>query len=395
MYEDIFEEEMSKDTVFEDQSKLSPDYVPEELVHREEEFRELTSLFKPVLENGASQRVLVTGSVGVGKTALVSRFGGELEAAAKKRGMKLNFAHVNCRKQGNPQMVLHRIASNFPISVPRRGFAPQEIMKHVMDYLEKKDAFLTVALDELDYFVKQNGPDLLYSLTRAAEESGSKNRLSIIATAYSEDFLDSLDEATQSTFMHNTLNMDKYDAGELRDILVQRVDLAFKPGMVEADTLDLISQISSRRGDARFALELLWYAGRVASEGGVKKVSPNHVRKAKSEIHPEIRKDVLRDLGKQELLVLLALSRRLKIQDEAYTLTGDLEEAYKVVCEEYGEESRKHVQFWNYLNRLEDLGIIDKEPSRKGHRGSSQKISISDAPPKMLEEEIERILSST
>lgn len=393
MYEDIFEEEMSKETVFKDQSKLSPDFVPEELVHREEEFRELTQLFKPVLESGVSQRVLVTGSVGVGKTALISRFGQELESVAEKRGVKLNFSHVNCRKQGSPQMVLHQIASNFPISIPRRGFAPQEIMKHVMDYLEKKDSFLTVALDELDYFVKQNGPDLLYSLSRAAEESGSKNRLSIIATAYSSEFMDSVDEATRSTFMHNQLDMDAYDSGELRDILEQRVDLAFKPGMVEEDTLDLISRISSRRGDARFALELLWYAGRVASEGEVTEVSPNHARRAKSEIHPEIRKDVLRDLRKNELLVLLALTRRLKIQDEAYALTGDVEEAYKVVCEEYDEEPRKHVQFWNYINKMEDLGIVDTEPSSEGHRGRSQKISISDAPPEMLEEEIEKILS--
>ncbi len=51
MYEDIFEEELAKESVFEDQSKLFPDYVPEELLHREEEFRELVQFFKPVLED--------------------------------------------------------------------------------------------------------------------------------------------------------------------------------------------------------------------------------------------------------------------------------------------------------------------------------------------------------
>lgn len=392
MYEDIFEEEMSKETVFKDQSKLSPDYVPEELVHREEEFRELTQLFKPVLENQASQRVLISGSVGVGKTALASRFGQELESAAEKRNLNLTYTHVNCRKQGTPQMILRKIANNFPISVPRRGFAPQETMSHVMEHLQKKDAYLTITLDELDYFVKQNGPDLLYSLSRAAEELEAPNRLSIIATSFSPDFLKSLDEATRSTFMHNMIKMDKYNTNQLTDILKQRIKTAFKPDTVKKDTTQLISKIAARRGDARFALELLWYAGRIASQGEVDKVSPNHARRAKAEIHPEIRKDVLTDLSKHEILFLLALSRRLKISDEAFALTGEVKEAYEVVCEEHGEEPRKHVQFWSYIKKLEDLGIVDAETSRGGHRGKSQKISISDAPPEMMENEIEKLL---
>lgn len=392
MYGEIFEEEMAKETVFEDQSKLSPDYVPEELVHRDEEFRKLTQFFKPVLEDEASQRVLITGSVGVGKTALVSRFGQELESAAKKRDLNLTYAHINCRKQGTPQMVLHELADKFPLSVPRRGFAPQEIMGHIVDYLEKKDAYLTMTLDELDYFIRQNGPDLLYSLTRAAEESEAPNRLNIIATSFSPDFLDAVDEATRSTFMHNKIELDKYTVDQLFDILDQRVDIAFKPDTVKEDAIELTSSISARRGDARFALELLWYAGRIASQGEIVKVSPNHVRKAKSEIHPEIRKDILLDLDEHELYVLLALSRRLKISDKAFALTGDVEEAYKVVCEEWDKESREHTQFWTYIKRAEDLGIIDTEPSSEGHRGRSQKISISDAPPGMMEKEIEKIL---
>ena len=192
--------------------------------------------------------------------------------------------------------------------------------------------------------------------------------------------------------MHNMIELDKYSAAQLSDILTRRVEVAFKPDMVRQETVELISDIASRRGDARFALELLWYAGRFASQGQVQEVTPNHARKAKAEIHPEIRKDVLLDLAKHELLFLLALSRRLKISDEAYALTGEVEDAYHVVCEEYHEEPREHVQFWNYMKKLSNLGVIDTEPSSEGHVGRSQKISISDAPPGMMEREIEKIL---
>ena len=146
------------------------------------------------------------------------------------------------------------------------------------------------------------------------------------------------------------------------------------------------------RSDARFALELLWYAGRIASEGEVEKVSPNHVRAAKAEIHPGIRKDVLADLNLHELLFLLALSRRLKSSDRAYILTGEVEDAYEIVCEEYEEEPRSHTQFWKYIERAKNLGLIDSEMSGEGQVGKSQKISISDAPPEMVEKEIEKVL---
>ncbi|KXB06729.1 hypothetical protein AKJ54_01155, partial [candidate division MSBL1 archaeon SCGC-AAA382K21] len=211
-------------------------------------------------------------------------------------------------------------------------------------------------------------------------------------TAHSSDFLDSIDEATRSTFMHNIVELDKYNAEQISDILSQRIEIAFKPDMVRVDTIDLISDIASRSGDARFALELLWLSGRIASQGEVEKVSPNHARRAKAEIHPEIRKDVLADLGKHELFSLLAISRRLKISDSSYVLTGDVEEAYKVVCEEYDEKPRVHTQFWRYLRRMDNLGLIDTEPSRGGHRGQSQKIRISDAPPEMMEGEIQKII---
>ncbi|KXA91829.1 hypothetical protein AKJ63_00705 [candidate division MSBL1 archaeon SCGC-AAA259D18] len=394
MYRDIFEEEMARGSVFKDQSKLSPDYVPGELVHREEEFRELIRLFRSVLEDRASQRVLITGSVGVGKTALTLRFGEEFESVAKKKGLDLTYVHINCRKQGTPPMVLHKLTSNLPLGVPRRGFTPQELMERVVDYLKKRDAYLTVTLDELDYFVRQNGPDLLYSLTRTAEESGGPSRLSMIATAHSSNFLDRVDDATKSTFMHNSIDLDKYNAEQLADILKQRMKVAFKSGMVEEGTIELISDISARRGDARFALELLWFAGRIASQGEVEEVSPNHVRKAKSKIHPGIRREVLGDLSKHELLFLLGLSRRLKISDGAYSVTGDVEEAYKVVCEEYGEEPRTHTQFWKYIGRIENLGLIDTELAGEGYRGRSQRISISDAPPDMMEDEIEELLDN-
>ncbi|MDI6642491.1 MAG: ORC1-type DNA replication protein [Candidatus Hodarchaeaceae archaeon] len=392
MSERIFEEELERESVFRDASKLSPDYVPEVLVHRDEEFRKLTQIFKPVIESQASQRVLITGSTGVGKTVLARRFGAVLEATAKGRKLDIRYLHVNCRKDKTPYSVLAKIYQYLNPRWPYHGLGPEKLLDTAVTYLGAHDAYLVLTLDELDYFVQLNGPDLVYSLTRAAEETGGPNRISIVAIARDKSFLRALDAATQSTFMHNVLPLDCYTAPQLADILRQRVGEAFKTGAVEEETVELIADIASRWGDARLALELLWRAGTIADGEGKDVVMPEHARQAKAEVYPEVKREVLRDLQLHEKLVLLAAARRLRVSKRAYAMTGDIEKSYRVVCEEYGEEPFAHTQFWDHLKRLDGLGLVDLQPSGPGHRGHSLKVSIQEAPAEWIEREVEKLL---
>ncbi len=392
MFGEVFEEELGRESVFRDASKLSPDHVPPVLVHREEEFRQLTRIFKPVIENKMSQRVLITGNVGVGKTALARRFGGELEPGAKGRKVNLTYLHINCRKDRTPYSVLAKLLQHYNPRWPYHGLGPEKLLDMIVTYLNSHDAYLALTLDELDYFVQMNGPDLLYSLTRAAEESGAPNRISIIAIARDKKFLRFLDPATQSTFMHNVLPLDRYTAPQLKDILNQRVGEAFKTGVIEDETIELIAEIASRWGDARLALELLWRAGMTADGKGKGMVAPEHVRQAKAEVYPEVKREVLRDLRLHEKLALLAIARRLKASKRAYALTEDIEKSYHVVCEEHGEEPRAHTQFWEYIKRIEGLGLIDFKPSRSKQHRRSFKVSIQEAPVVWLEKEMEKLL---
>ncbi|MFH1821085.1 MAG: ORC1-type DNA replication protein [Methanobacteriota archaeon] len=394
VYKDIFEEEMERETVFRDASKLMPEYVPKVLVHRDDEFRQLTRFFKPVLECRSSQRVLITGSVGVGKTVLARRFAVELERAANGRKLNLTYLHINCRKNKTLYSVIAKILQHFNPKWPYHGLGPEKLLNDVVTYLNTHDAYLTITLDELDFFVQLNGPNLIYSLSRTAEESGGPNRISLIAIAHDKSFLRSIDSATQSTFMHNVLSLDRYSVTQLKDILSQRVGEAFKVGAVEEDTIELIADIASRWGDARFALELLWRAGLTADGEGKGTVTPEHARKAKANVYPEIKKEVMRELQLHEMLALLAVVRKLVLSERAYALTGDVEKTYRVVCEEYGEEPRKHTQFWEYLQRVSALGLVDIKPSGPGQRGQSLRISVQEAPAEWLEKEMVRLLES-
>jgi cell division control protein 6 len=384
----ILEDEMRRETVFKDASKLLPDYVPSTLIHRNDEFRWLVQVFRPLIENKASQRALVTGDVGVGKTVLALKFGSELVAASKARKMGFDYFHVNCRKDKTVYAVYAKLVQHYNPRWPYHGLGPEKLLDMIVTHLEAHDQYLLLTLDEVDYFVQLNGPDIIYSLTRTAEEAGKRNRISLVAIAKDQGFLHRLDEATQSTFMHNILTLSKYNSKQLADVMEQRAKEAFKAGVVDPETIELIADTAARWGDARLALELFWRAGTIADRSRADEVLPEHAREAKVEVHPEIKREVLRDLQLHEKLLLLALARKLKVSKRAYAITGEVEGSYRVVCEEHDEKPRAHTQLWEYFKRLENLGLVDVQLSGPGQRGKSNRASIPDVPVAWLEKEL-------
>lgn len=384
----ILEEEIRKHSVFRDPAPLFPDYIPPSLVHRDDEFRWLAKVFRSLLVSRTSQRALVVGEIGVGKTVLAYKFGMELEGLAREEKIQLDYLHLNCRKDKSVYAVYAKLVQHYNPRWPYHGLGPEKLLDMVLSYLEAHDRYLLLALDELDYFVSLNGPDLLYALTRSAEEKGMKNRISLVGIARDKRFLDRLDAPTRSTFMHNVLELHGYTAQQLVDIMNQRIDEAFRPGVVEPGTVELIADIAARWGNARLALELLWRAGLLADGEGSPYVTPEHAREAKSEVFPEIRRDVISELSLHEKLTLLAVARRLKSTGQAHALTGEVNDTYRVVCEEYGEKPRGTTKFWDYLQRLRTRGLLSLRISSRGHRGRSTQISVPDAPVSWLEKEI-------
>jgi cell division control protein 6 len=388
----ILEEELRGPSVFRDPSVLLPDYIPPSLVHRDEEQRWLARVYRSLINSGASQNVLVVGEIGVGKTVLALVFGNSLRSLARERNLNLDFVHVNCRLDKTIHAVYSRLVQKYNPRWPYHGLPPEKLLDMVLTYLETHNMYLLLALDELDYFVQLNGPDILYELTRITEERGVKNRVSILGIARDLKFIDKLDRVTRSTFIHNTLKLSGYTAEQLVDIINQRLDLAFRPGAVGRDVVEMVAEIASRQGSARFALELLWRAGHIADSKGSREVLPEHVREAKADVYPEVRRDAIEGLGLHERLLLLAIARKLRVSGAAYVVTGDVRESYETVCEEHGERPRAPSKMWEHLRRLSSLGMIDLRPSGKGHRGRSSRVSIPDVPVALLEKELERVL---
>ena len=377
---DIIAHEMERPTIFKDESKLFPDHVPMNLVHRDPELKALSRVFKVLLESpgSAAQKVTLVGDVGVGKTAVAKRFGSTMESLAKGRGTNLRYVHVNCYKDRTLFLVVKKVAQQVLPSIPDRGFSAQELFESLWKILEDENIYLLLALDEADFLISVSGEKdaPLYFLSRVADEYINRpQRLSLMLITRNLDFLSSLDKSVQSTLLHNVVRFDKYSAEQLYDIIQARGLEAFREGALGEEVLAMISDLAAPRGDARYSLELLWRAGKYADAEAAGKILPEHVRKAQLDVS-QFPMHIVMELPLHERLFLLSVAKVLKRSKSAYVTMGEVESTYRVLCESNAIEPRRHTQFWEYLQNLKNLGILYTKISGAGFRGKTTLIGL-------------------
>jgi cell division control protein 6 len=259
--------------------------------------------------------------------------------------------------------------------------------------LDEEDLQLVLCLDEVDALIGKEGGDALYYLTRVQEERlEGPRRLSLICISKDPEAFQALDRSTLSTLQRNVIRMPEYTHPQLIDILTDRVEQAFRPGAISEDIVNFVGELAaSENGDARYAIDLLWRAGKYTDTAYSKEVLPEHVRKAAATLFPTLRAEELRQLSRHEKLVLLGIARHFRHSREPRATTGEVELSYRVVCEEYGEEPRGHTQFWKYLNQLKTLDAVSAAV-HASEKGRTHLISLSKVPAEELEREVTRLI---
>ncbi len=385
-------------SVFKDESKLDINYIPSILLHRKLELNLLNQFFRFAIEHPGkmTQRALILGKIGTGKTALSQRFGLNIIKEAKEHKINLNYIHINCREsKGNFFMILQRVIMKFYPNFPRRGYSAEELLQALMQILDEKDIYLILTLDELDALIQNEGSDPIYNLSRIQEDRiNTPKRLSLICILRESEHLENLDQSTRSTLQRNIIQLEDYSESQLEDILTDRVALAFRAGTIPEQTLTIIAELGkSEGGNARYSIELLWRAGKYADVSEMQEVTPECVRNAVASVYPVVRKDMLPELSKHEKLFLIGIARHFKQNDSAFMSMGEAEESYALICEEYGEKCRGHTQLWKYVRALSVAGIIETVASGSGQRGKTTLIGLSRVPASDLEKELSKILT--
>jgi cell division control protein 6 len=366
--------------VFKDRNKLSPHYIPKRLPHRDQQISLLDAIYGSVLRNirtAYPRFTQIIGDTGTGKTCTTVRFSEQILEKAKKEGINLKHVYINCKVDGTSRYVLFsNLVRKVTPKISTRSLSPEEMIRQLVEYLKAEGTFLLATFDEIDYFIQTNPKEhIIYDLTRTTEMNPGEPSQIIgeIFIARSLKWHDRLEPGERSTLGMGVIEFPRYTSSQVREILENRVEEAFRSGAVDEDTLSLVSDITANppvNGDIRVGLDLLYYSGNLAENQGSSKVLPDHVRKVYGETNPTITSEDIMNLNENGRLILLALVRSLRAEKSAYVGLREIRKSYELVCEELNV--KRIERFEETIQDLAYRGIIEmKSLTELGVTGAS------------------------
>ncbi|MFW9778565.1 MAG: Cdc6/Cdc18 family protein [Candidatus Heimdallarchaeota archaeon] len=365
-----------KEQILKDEQVFETNYIPDKLIHREDELQGLATHFSSILYKknyNNSKHAIIEGPVGVGKTVAAQNIGLVIETFSREEKTQnvtnIRFLHLNCRRLKSWYLLLTSLLRHLVPAFPIRGFSTSELVSYLSMILQEKKMGMLLCLDEIDYVLeKPNGLDVLYSLIRGHENSFNP-QISLVIITRNPNFLSILDPALQSSLSHSMIQFRPYTINQMYDILTARAQIGFNPGTISKDVLYQVASMAVT-GDTRYAIELLWRSAKIAEQEHSRHISPDHVMKAENKVYSSDPSNY-RDLSGQLKLVLSALNSMLVGNKPGYVTTRDLWKKYEELCIEKRIKPRKLTQFWHYLKDLRNQGIITFEVKSRHRDGKS------------------------
>ncbi len=359
--------------IFNDREVLRPDYIPNELPHRDNQISKISSILAPIFRGERPSNVFIYGLTGTGKTAVVKYVLIKFEEYANKFGRPFKYAYINCRYDDTTYRVLARLADSVGVKIPFTGLSTSEVFRRITSALDGLGIPLVVILDEVDSLVKKCGDELLYRLTRVNEEL-KKAKVTIVGITNDVNFIERLDPRVKSSLGEEEVIFPPYDALQLEDILSRRAVKAFKPGVLDEGVISLCASIAAKEhGDARRALDLLRVAGEIAERESMSKVAKEHVLSARMEIEKDRVAEIIKTLPLHSKLVLLSLT----VDGSESMTTGDVYNIYRELCRNLNVDPVTQRRVSDIISELDMVGIINAKVVSRGRYGKTRLISLN------------------
>lgn len=373
--DDLFAKVMAA-KIFVNRDIMRPDFIPNDLPHREDQIRRLAEIMAPVLKGSRPSNIFIYGVPGTGKTAVTKYVLGKVDTEGKKKGQVLKVAFINCKHDDTNYRVIADLCESIGEKVPFTGLSTSEVLRRFISIIDTSNRSLFVVLDEVDALVKKAGDEMLYNLTRINDKL-KNTRISIVGITNDLKFTEYLDARVRSSLGEEELIFPPYNAEELEDILRRRSQGAFHKGVLGDGVVKLCAALAAKEhGDARRALDLLRVAGELAERGGDPKVAEEHVRKAQREIEKDRVVEVVRTMPLHSKVLILSLHQLTKRSSKGGT-TGELYDLYCDVSKKFGIEPLTQRRVSDLINELDMLGIANAKVVSKGRYGRTKLVTLS------------------
>jgi len=332
------------ETLFRDAEVFDPEYLPDELLFRDQQLERISSNLKPAFYDSRPINMLCLGPPGTGKTSCVRRIFKEIAESIEN----VVPVYVNCQLVNSNQGIFARIFEKvYGYPLPFYGIPFPKLYASVLKKLVEGEKVLVVALDDINLlFDDKIVNEAIYAILKAHEDvEGVKTGLIAIGTDLK--FTAKLDSRVGSIFHPDEIYFPSYGVYEIYEILKKRCEMGFYKGVVDDEILERVAELTFEAGDLRVGLYTLKMAGLEAEKRGSRKVEMEDVLKSfEGSRKVFLRKCVAAlDEIEKDLLKLIYSSEELT--------TGELYEKFRE------KRELSYTKFYNHLAKLENLRAID------------------------------------
>lgn len=353
---------MYDESLFQNINAFDPDYMPSNYNYRDSQMEGMAMAIRPAMSGGKPSNSVILGSCATGKTTAIKK----VFELVENNTEKVICCYINCQlhttRFGIFSQIHKKIFGHIP---PETGVPFSRIYGKIMQYLQKEEKALIVALDDVNYlFQSKNANKIFYDILRAYEEyPGVKS--GIFAILSDLEFRYALDKNVNTVFIPQDITFQPYTYSEILSILSDRAKVGFYPGVISDDILEEIAEYTQDKGDLRVGINLLKSCGNIAESNASKKITSDHLKEAINSLISVNLVATLKSLNDVEKSLLEIIVRNKKV-----LTAGELSEMF------VEKENVSYATFNRTLEKLEFLRLIDTKFTGKGVRGNSREIIL-------------------
>jgi Cdc6-like AAA superfamily ATPase len=258
----------SDQTLVKNVDALDYEFLPKLLPYRESQQKYLATCIKPLFSGMHGRNLFIYGAPGIGKTAACRSVLRDLEEQTDE----IEILLINCWQNSTTYKILLEMCDILGYKFTQNK-KTVELFKVVASILNKKAAVFV--FDEID---KVEDFDFLYFVL---EEIHKK---SIFLITNYREFLVEIDERIKSRLLPEMLEFKPYTEKETKDILKERVNIAFYHDIWQNDAFEVVAKKTAELKDIRTGIFLLKESALQAEEHSQKKIALAHVQEAVKKI---------------------------------------------------------------------------------------------------------------
>ncbi len=368
-------------TIIKEESIFTGKYVPSEILHRDNEIKELSNRMNRPLSGSPAKSTLIQGMGGTGKTLIVRHVAEKL----LKISTDVQVYYFRLRDYPTEYKAIKRISQELT-GVDYQGHSSQYIYERVFEHIKhKKNKYTVFIFDEIDAIEKGYAIFLDMFLRYYENFNMWDKEVSVIYISNNTKFPQDLPVGTKSSWSCiDKLTFERYKADQLRDILVERAEKGLYEGTYNESVIPLCASLGAQEhGDARRSIELLGKAAQIAESEGVNIIKKAHVRQAWDQLEYDRPVQQINALPIQGKAITLAIIRdfekgyREKYKDGTQPTTASVYAEYKGICKDLDILILTQRRVRDILLELSAMELITTYVEYKGRYGNSLHVSLS------------------